>query len=244
MTVYARSDLMSVSIPVTSGGCGKNHSRPVKNGVPAKTWGLTCTEGCEGYLRGDLKDRIIRTIPGDKEQGIPGRMEHIADADPHWSTTPEGIPPTPDELHINKIRAKKGDEELSRLQALIAAKAAGINVPPNAMWLLEQTFDPRVIKGTVVCADGHENAAGAKFCNTCGMKMNGHPQLQVGDPDGAEIDISVTQENFTVGGHPAVRIDALPLRTLHVATLKKMCREKGLPDKGTKADLIGRLGGL
>ena len=240
MTIYARSDLMSVAVPVTSGGCGQNHSRPVKNGAPAKTWGLTCPP-CEKHLRGDLRDKIIQVTPGDKDLQIPSRMEHVADADPHWSTTPEGAPLTPDEQHINKIRAKKGDEELSRLQALIAAKAAGIDVPANAMWLLEQTFDPRVIKGTVVCQDGHENTSGAKFCSTCGGKMNGKATLQIGNPEGQEVDVTVTQENFTVGGHPAIRVDALPLRTLHVSTLKKMAREKGLPDKGKKEDLIERL---
>lgn len=232
MTLYARSDLMSVAVPVTSGGCGNSHSRPVKGGAPAKTWGLTCPQ-CEAYLRGDLKDRIIRVIPGDKELQIPSRMEHIADADPHWSTTPEGIPLTPDEQNINKIRAKKGDEELSRLQALIAAKAAGIDVPPNAMWLLEQTFDPRVIKGMVVCADGHENTSGARFCSTCGITMNGKAAIA---PPGENIQI---QSPFSVDAEPEI-----PLTSLHVATLKKMARERGLPDKGKKEDLIAILGGL
>ena len=243
MTVYARSDVMSVSIPVSSGGCGNSHSRPVTNGAPVKTWGLTCTD-CEKYLRGDYKGKIIRVTPGDKDLQIPSRMEHVADGDPHWSTTPEGIPLNPDEQHINKIRAKKGDEELSRLQALIAAKAAGIDVPANAMWLLEQTFDPRVIKGTVICQEGHENTSGAKFCATCGVKMDGKAQLQIGNPDGQEIDVFVTQDDYTVGHHPAIKVDALPLRTLHVATLKKMCRDKSLSDKGKKEELIARLGGL
>ena len=223
MTIYARSDLMSVAVPVTSGGCGTTHSRPVKSGAPVKTWGLTCPP-CEKHLRGDLKDRIIRVIPGDKDLQIPSRMEHIADADPHWSTTPEGVTMTPDEQHVNKIRAKKGDEELSRLQALIAAKAAGIDVPPNAMWLLEQTFDPRVIKGTILCQDGHENTSGARFCTACGIPMNGKKALA---PPVEEIYSEPPAE--------------IPLGSLHVATLKKMARERGLPDKGKKEELIARL---
>ena len=233
MTIYARSDLMSVAVPVTNGGCGNTHSRPVKNGAPAKTWGLTCPD-CEKHLRGHLKDKIIRVTPGDKDLQIPSRMEHIADGDPHWATTPEGIPLTPDEQHINKIRAKKGDEELSRLQALIAAKAAGIDVPANAMWLLEQTFDPRVIKGTVVCEEGHENTSGAKFCSTCGGKMNGKAQIE---PPSGDILI---QSPFAIDD-PVDVIPEIPLRALHVSTLKKMAREKGLPDKGKKEDLIERL---
>ena len=236
MSLFARADLMLVAIPVTSGGCGATHSRPVTHGAPNKTWELKCAP-CESYLRGDKKDKIIRVIPGDKELQIPSRMEHIADTDPHWATTPEGVPPTPDEQYVNKIRARKGDEELSRLQALIAAKAAGIDVPANAMWLLEQTFDPRVIKGTVLCPDGHDNISGSKFCSTCAKPVGARTILQIGDSGSQEIDLAADGE-----GH--VLADALPLRTLHVATLKKMCRDKGLSDAGKKEDLIGRLGSL
>jgi hypothetical protein len=222
---------MSVSIPETSGGCGATHVRPVTHGSPAKVWKLDCgpqpdgRAGCESYLRGDHKPKIIKVIPGDREQGIPSRMEHVADADPHWSSTPEGIPPTPDEQHVNKIRAERGAQELQQLQALIAAKSAGISIPDNAMWLLQQTFDPRIIKGTTVCANGHDNVAGAGFCSTCGIRMSA--QAQLGEaPD-------VTEEDAP--------LNPLPLGTLHVSTLRKMCRERGLTDKGTKDAMITRL---
>lgn len=221
MSLFARSDLMSVSIPQTSGGCGATHSRPVTRGTPAKVWKLECTP-CEFYLNGSDKAKIIRVVPGDKEQGIPGRMEHVADSDPHWSSTPEGIPPTPDEQHINKIRAERGRDELQMIQALTAAKMAGVAIPDNAMWLLNQTFDPRIIKGNVVCANGHENLAGVKFCGECGMDM-------------------VTRGVLEVGDVPAEHIAALPLGTLHIATLKKMARQRNISDKGTKVQLIERL---
>lgn len=219
MSLYARSDLMSVSIPTSSGGCGATHMRPVTRGAPAKVWRLDCSD-CEAHLRGDKKDKIIKVIPGDKDQGIPGRMEHVPDSDPMWSNTPEGIPPTPDEQHVNKIRAERGASELQMLQALIAAKGAGIDIPDNAMWLLNQTFDPRIIKGQVICANGHPNTAGAKFCQECSIKMTGQGMI------GTALDASVSE---------------LPLGTLHVATLKKMARSRGLSDKGTKAQLIDRL---
>lgn len=238
MSLYARSDLMSVSIPPTSGGCGRTHTRPVTKGVTAKVWKLDCAS-CESYLRGDGKPKVIKVIPGDKENNIPSRMEHVIDAHPQWSNTPEGVPPTPDEQHVNKIRTERGSHELQMLQALIAAKGAGMAIPDNAMWLLEQNFDPRLIHGKVICSNGgHENTVGAKFCSTCGHEMvsqgTAGPLVQVGDPDGREVDISVDENG-------AIRADALPLRTLHVATLKKMAREKGLSDKGTKVQLIERL---
>jgi hypothetical protein len=169
--------------------------------------------------------KIIKVIPGDKEQGIPGRMEHVPDSDPFWSTTPEGIPPTPDEQHINKVRTEKGAQELQYLSALGQLKQMGISIPDNAMWLLEHTFDPRIVKGSVVCPDGHENAAGTKYCGECGVAMN---------TKGA---IAPVEE--LPGTAPLE--DIIPLRSLHIATLRKRCREKGLDDKGTKDQLIFRL---
>lgn len=207
-------------------------------GIAAKVWKLDCAK-CESYLRGDGKPKVIKVIPGDKENNIPSRMEHVIDAHPQWSNTPEGVPPTPDEQHVNKIRTERGAHELQMLQALIAAKNAGMSIPDNAMWLLEQNFDPRLIHGKVVCNNGHDNTAGAKFCSTCATPLASRgvteePKVQIGDPDGQEVDISV-------GENGRIRADALPLRTLHVATLKKMARDKGLSDKGSKADLIERI---
>jgi SAP domain len=212
MSLYARSDMMLVSIPVTSGGCGASHMRPVTHGAPAKVWKLDCAQ-CEPYLRGDKKDKVIKVIPGDKELNIPSRMEHVADADPHWSSTPEGIPPTPDEQSINKVRAERGHAELQQLQALAALKAAGLTIPDNAAWLLGQTFDSRIIKGAVLCANHHENTNGAKFCSTCGIGM-------------------ANAENV---------LPKNPLEAKSIAQLRKECRDSGLSEKGTKAELVKRL---
>lgn len=225
MSLYARSDLMSVSIPDTSGGCGATHVRQVTRGAPAKVWKLDCVP-CERYLRGDDKPKVIKVIPGDKEQGIPSRMEHVADADPHWSTTPEGIPATPDEQHVNKIRAERGTQQLQQLSALAALQQAGLKIPDEAFWLLSQNFDQRIIKGTTICANGHDNPAGVKYCGECGMTMVSRDALagiELPEPEPGELPVP------------------LPLGTLHIATLKKMARERGLDTKGTKVQLIERL---
>jgi hypothetical protein len=212
---------MSVSIPATSGGCGYTHTRPVTRGVAAKVWKLDCSS-CESYLRGDRKPKVIKVIPGDKEQGIPSRMEHVIDADPQWSNTPEAIPPTPDEQHVNKIRAEKGAHELQMLQALIAAKGAGMSIPDNAMWLLEQNFDPRLIHGKVVCVNGHENSAGVKFCGECGIDMATRGIIE-----------PKQEEEIT---EPFIDIFKLDFRSL-----QKMCKERGLSAKGTTDELRKRL---
>lgn len=220
---------MSVSIPETSGGCGKTHSRPVVKGSPAKDFKLDC-DRCEHYLSGVGKPKIIKNTPGDRDRGIPARQERVADADPHWSTTPEGTPLTPDEEHLYKLRSEQGKQQLEMLQAYAAlSKVDGLNLKDyrEATWLLNQTIDPlkrpRVVDGATVCADGHDNPPGVKFCNECGMSMAARGAIA---PD-------------TPGEYDPTSI--LPLGTLHIATLKKMCRERGLSDKGKKAELIERL---
>jgi len=222
MSIYARSDLASVGIPVTSGGCGNTHSRPVANGIAAKIWKLDCPP-CERYLRGDGKSKVIKVIPGDKEQGIPSRMEHVADCDPHWSSSPEGIPSTPDEQHVNKIRAERGAAELQQLQALIAARSAGINIPDNAMWLLQQTFDPRIIKGTVICPNGHENLPGSKFCGECAIRMSSQGVLE-----------AVAAQEFP-------EVPFIDVYKLDFRGLQKICKDKGLSAKGSADQLRQRL---
>jgi len=213
----------------------------VTRGAPAKVWKLDC-DPCESYLRGDGKPRIIKVIPGDKDQGIPSRMEHVADSDPHWSSTPEGIPATPDEQHVNKVRAERGSQQLQQLSALAALQSAGLKIPDEAFWLLSQNFDQRIIKGTTICANGHDNPGGVKFCGECGMPMM---QRDTAAAIGAAEDLSLPlPENEggvieTPGSEAA--LPPLPLGTLHIATLKKMARTRGVSDKGTKAQVIERL---
>lgn len=219
MALYARSDLMSVSIPATSGGCGETHTRPVVKGAPRKVWKLECP-ACEAYLRGDHKRKVIRVTGGDKNKGIPGRMEHVPDADPHWSNSPEGIPQTPDEEGIHARRAEVGQQQLRMLEALAAAKQAGMSIPTEAWWLLEQNLDPKVLEGTLTCSRGHENRAGAAFCNECGENL---------------------RPGTVAEKEPEKTAEPAPLDRLHVQTLRKMAREQGLPDNGTKEQLIERL---
>jgi len=111
------------------------------------------------------------------------------------------------------------------IQALAALRAAGTEIPFETAWLMERELPSAFVKGKMVCANGHDNIAGAKFCSECAVAMNAQKEI---------------------GTAPAVIIaedddPQIPLESLHVATLKKMCRGKGLSDKGTKQELIGRL---
>ena len=211
---------MSIAVPQPH-GCGAGHSRPVTHGAPAKIWQLDCPP-CESYLRGDRKSKILR-YQTDPKTGQVVRQERIADADPMWSSTPDTVPLTPDEERTNTVRSERGRMQIEMLQALAALRSTGIDVPPEAMWLLERELPSGVLKGTVVCANGHDTPAGSAFCPQCGVSMAARGVLGSGAPAEPEA--------------PA----AVDLGRLHVQSLRKRCRDAGLPDKGSKDALIQRL---
>jgi hypothetical protein len=217
---YARSDVMSVNIPSASGGCGRpgGHSRPVIKGAPVKVWKLECPQ-CEAVLSGSGKPRILK-YQIDSKTGQSVRQERILDADDRWGTTPDTIPLTPDEERTNTTRTERGRMQIEMIQALAAIRATGLQIPAEAMFLLEREIPEGVLRGTILCANGHDSPAGLKFCGECGISMAARGAIAPPEPD-----------------EPAV----VDLGRIHPQTLKKMCREKGLPDKGSKDDLIGRL---
>jgi uncharacterized Zn finger protein (UPF0148 family) len=191
----------------------------VINGAPAKVWQLDCPP-CESYLRGDRRQKKL-VYQTDQKTGQVLRQERIADADPGWSSTPDTVPLTPDEARTNEVRSERGRMQIEMLQALAALRATGVEVPPEAMWLLERELPAGVLKGTVVCANGHDVPAGSQFCPQCGVTMAARAVIGEARSDAVE---------------PAV-----DLARLHPATLAKMCRQAGLPDKGNKDQLIARL---
>jgi hypothetical protein len=123
-------------------------------------------------------------------------------------------------------RKQLGSEELEMIKALAAAKAAGIDIPANAMWLLERNFDPRVLKGTTECPKGHENSAGSHFCSSCGSSMSGSVPT-------AEITAAETASEILP--------DTESLLKLPLIELRKMCRIRGLPEYGAKPQIAKRL---
>ena len=216
--LFARSDVMSITVPVASGGCGQSHSRPVIKGAPAKIFKLDCPEHCEPYLRGDRRQKkLVYQI--DAKTGQTVRQERVADSDPMWSSTPDTVPLTPDEERTNTTRQERGRMQIEMIQALAAMRATGIQVPPEAMWLLEREIPEGVLRGTVVCVSGHDVPAGSKFCPDCGASMAARGAIAPPDDEPAAVDLG----------------------RLHVQSLRKMCREHGLPDKGNKDQLVGRL---
>jgi hypothetical protein len=109
--------------------------------------------------------------------------------------------------------------QIEMLQALAALRSTGVEVPPEAMWLLERELPAGVLRGTVVCVNGHDVPAGNGFCGSCGASMAARAAVAA----------------------PAAEEPAMDLARLHPQTLKKLCRQRHLPDTGTKDELISRL---
>lgn len=221
MTVYLRSDVTCVVVPTSAGGCGAQHTRKVTRGVPDKQFPVDCPP-CEGYLKGDGRPTKL-VYETDPKTGQVLRQARVPDASPMIGATPDTVPLTPDEERTNTVRSERGRMQIEMLQALAALRSTGIDVPPEAMWLLERELPSGVLRGTVVCANGHDTPAGSAFCPQCGVSMAARGVLGSGD------------------GEPEAPA-AVDLGRLHPQTLRKMCRERSLPDKGGKDELIRRLG--
>lgn len=109
MTLYARADVMHVSVPVTSGGCGLPHSRPVVAGAPAKEWGLTCPQ-CETFLKQDIERsgaKKVRTVNSDNGLKLAERYLGM------WGSRREMVPETYDE----EIERTFAEQETAKHQA-------------------------------------------------------------------------------------------------------------------------------
>ena len=189
------------------------HSRPVRHGAPDKTFKLDCLP-CESVLKGAGKAQVLR-YELDPTTHTVLNQQRVADADPHWASSPYAVPETPDEKKTHKRQIEQGKEQLSMIQALTAAKASGIEIPAEALFALQHSLPSSFLQGSTVCPNGHDNTPGAKFCSECAVKMDGQGEIEA----------------------PPVEIP----EKLHVATLRKKLRAENLPDNGSKNDMIKRL---
>lgn len=166
MTVaYCRSDIQSISISPTHGGCGEMHS---KGGAPV--FRLDC-ERCAAVVLGHNRPRVLKW-----KDGI-GHQKNQLDGWDGWTSVISDIPLTPDELLARDRRMRTGETEMQRLSALAMAHQLGIPVPEalaaslgGVRALEEMRADPQVI-----CPSGHSNRPGAHFCDLCGTSMQVQP---------------------------------------------------------------------
>lgn len=99
MSVYARSDVCSVAIPMDQGGCGSAHYRPLVQGAPAKVWKLSCGF-CEDIIKRDIRASTVEWIDKDRV-----KREYNTST---WGDDPTRIPLTPDEERVSHTMEREG----------------------------------------------------------------------------------------------------------------------------------------
>lgn len=188
---WARRDIMCVSVPASSGGCGREHRRPEHRGQLVADWGLDC-EPCAGFLLGRGRQPVIQFTPGDPRNGIPPQQRRVSPGDPCWSGTPEDIPMTPDEIRhrtMSKARAARGRDEASSraIAALMGAHAPGelMSVLSGGTPFIAATNGDRVR-----CPQGHDNHRGMDYCGRCGSRL--------GEQDAVEQAIAAIKSSVAV----------------------------------------------
>jgi hypothetical protein len=149
MTIYAPSDFASVIVPADDEhrGCGQAHARPSgPDGLPVHPWALSCADGCEEWL--------------------------IANDD-RWSKSVRDIPPTYDERLDGERLDRIGSQQKDSLLVLAMSRMAGLtqaDIPPALTRMLSGL--PAHVPGIIMCANGHDNTPGSRFCRECGSQMS------------------------------------------------------------------------
>jgi hypothetical protein len=157
VTVYAASSVAAVTVSAAHKGCGQSHSRPERNGVPAKVWALDC-EQCSEFLR----------------------------QDPMWATSQAETPETFDERLERESFEKRGTLDRDQVLALAMAKIADAELPAAMQRPLRALPSPGVVIGALIeCNAGHGSRPGSRFCVECGEPLNA--PLRRACPDGHEV---------------------------------------------------------
>ena len=163
-------------------------------------------------------------------QGAPAKLwaltcvqceDHLRE-DPLWSGTVADIPETRDEESEREDYEKRGANDIQTMMALALTRMTGGEVPDTVARMIDgsKLHIPSQVK--VLCPPyGHANPPGMKFCGECAAPMR--------------------------EAVPAVEAPAIPdapsrdLADLHPQKLRKMCREAGLDDSGTRPEMLARL---
>lgn len=156
-------------------------------------------------------------------------------ADPLWSSTVADIPETRDEESEREDYEKRGANDIQTMMALALTRMTGGEVPDTVARMIDGSKLHLPAQVKVLCPPhGHANQPGAKFCAECAAPMRDATpaaSLPAGEPEGREAP-------------PAPRAPDAPdrdLASLHPQKLRKMCREKGLDDSGTRPEMLARL---
>lgn len=226
MSLWARSDLASITVSAAHGGCAQVHTRPAPGGNPDPVWKLDCVP-CESHLR----------------------------SDPLWSATLSEVPETPDETKAREDFEKRGALDRDGVMAMALAKLAGVELPETLRRPISGLAPhiPAVTGAKVLCEAGHDNEPGMKFCGECGASLRAPVKRTC--PDGHEVVAKqrfcgecgkgVEPAALDVRAlEPAAAAPPGPKRRLkdrRLTELQQLARDKGLDDSGTRGDVLARL---
>ena len=164
-------------------------------------------------------------------QGAPAKLwaltcvqcEDFLRTDPLWSSTVSEIPETHDEMSEREDYEKRGANDIQTMMALALTRLTGGEVPDTVAKMIDgsQLHIPSQVK--VLCPPyGHANPPGMKFCGECAAPMHE-----------AAPAVEAPREPEPV--------PAPGLAALHPQKLRKMCRNLGLDDSGTRPEMLARL---
>ena len=137
-----------------------------------------------------------------------------------WSTTVAEIPETHDEQSEREDYEKRGANDIQTMMALALTRMTGGEVPDTVARMIDGSKLHLPAQVKVLCPPhGHANPPGVKFCGECAAPM---------------------RDAAPAGSLPPAP-PAPDLADLHPQKLRKMCREKGLDDSGTRPEMIARL---
>ncbi len=140
--------------------------------------------------------------------------------DPLWAGTVADIPETHDELSEREDYEKRGANDIQTMMALALTRMTGGEVPDTVARMIDGSKLHLPAQVKVLCpAHGHANPPGMKFCGECAAPM---------------------RDAAPAGSLPPAP-PAPDLADLHPQKLRKMCREKGLDDSGTRPEMLARL---
>jgi hypothetical protein len=206
VAVYARSDVMGIAVPVSDGGCGSSHSRPVVQGAPAKVWKLTCGP-CETVIKRDIRASTVEWTDKD-------RVKHEYNTST-WADDPTRIPLTPDEERVSRVMEREGKGAMASAfegmaQALIKKQREEAAADTEAAVLVEERSH----------AQDEINELKAQIALLV-AKVNGEPGIPkpviTGEPDGIIVNVcpdcgGPLRKPGSRGPSPKVCADCKPAR--------------------------------
>lgn len=220
MSLWARSDLASVTVSAAHGGCNSVHVRPAPGGNPDPVWKLDCPQ-CEEFLR----------------------------TDPLWTSTLSELPETYDEVKSREDFERRGALDRDQVMALAMAKLAGVELPDTMRRPISGLAPhvPAIGGAKMVCDAGHDNEPGMKFCGECGIPLRTSAKRTC--PDGHEVPAKLRfcgecgqpAEGAPPAAAAPAAVKKTRLKDKRLVELQQIARDKGLDDSGTRIQVIERL---